>query len=133
MYDFIKNNEEHEEARKIEMSKLVEFLEKKGIKVLNKGFGRGDKEYTAGGKLEVPYDLSNWKWVNIVKGEYKYTISLQAYAKHVETGRVVVLMDRIGIYKYKEYSASEVIEKMVVTDIVLPFTEDKLNSILTYL
>lgn len=36
-----------------------------------------------------------------------------------------VLMDRIGIYKYKNYVASEIIEKMVITNIELPFTEEK--------
>ncbi len=133
MCDFRKCKDEYEKARNGEKKKLVEFLENKGFKVLNKGYGSGSKKYKAGGKLDVPYDLSNWKWVEIEKEGYTYLISLQPFDKDKKTGNIHVLMDRIGIYKYKEYSASEVIEKMVATNIELPLTEEKLNSLLTIL
>lgn len=131
MYNFEMCKKEYEKARDCEKNKLMDFLKNKGIKVLNKGHGNGISQYTSGGKLEVSYDLSNWKWVEIEKEGYKYLISLQPFDKDKKTGNIHVLMDRIGIYKYKEYVASEAMEKMVITNIELPLTEEKLNELLT--
>lgn len=133
MYDFVTCKKEYENARNFEKNKLMEFFKEEGVKVLNMGHGNGSKNYTSGGTLEVSYDLSNWKWVEIEKEEYKYLISLQAFDRDKKTGNIHVLMDRIGIYKYKDYNAMETIEKMIVTDIELPLTEEKLHSLLTYL
>jgi hypothetical protein len=56
------------ESREVERLKIANHFEKHGYKVKKRGLaGKGVKKYISGGQLNKPYDLSNWKWVEISK------------------------------------------------------------------
>jgi len=131
MFDEIKK--QYTKLREEEQKKIIAYLEDNGYSILNKGKGHGAENYNAHRHLEVPYDLSNWKWIDIKKNNQKWLISLQAFDVDSNTKNHHVLMDRIGIYKYEEYNAEEAFNNMVVTEIDLPMDEEKMEQLLKML
>lgn len=130
-FDRIKN--EYVMARNNERKKIISFLKENDFEVLSEFGGKGKTRYTSGNRLNVPYDLSNWKWIEAKKGGCFYFISLQAFDKDPSSGNLHVLMDRIGVYKYEKYNSNEVLEKMKTTDIDLPMDKEKFDMLLDYL
>lgn len=130
-FDDIKR--EYVQAREKERKDIIEYLEKAGFTVMNKRGGKGKTNYTSNHTLQLPYDLSNWKWIETKKDGVFYFISFQAFDQDTSSGNYHVLMDRLGIYRYVTYNAKEAFETMTVTDIDLPMDEDKYERLLEYL
>ncbi|AEB07783.1 hypothetical protein Corgl_1685 [Coriobacterium glomerans PW2] len=60
-------------------NKFAAKLKQAGYWVQTGNSGHGAKTYKSGSTLDVPYDLSNWRWITIKKGEEDALIvSLQA-------------------------------------------------------
>lgn len=130
----------YEAERDKERVKICNFLLKNGFDVATQGnAGKGSKHYSSGGKLNKQYDLSNWKYVEAYKDNFIYFISLQAFDHDPSSYNQHVLMDRIGLYKYrgsglkerhKFYDAFDAFSKMVITDLELPLSEPDLDNLL---
>lgn len=133
MEEFIRIKRAYVKARENERKKLLNFFEKNDITVINKRGGSGVKKYTSGGRLDIAFDLSNWKWIEIFHKEHYYLLSLQSFEREPSSGNIHILMDRIGIYKYKKYKSQEACDEMIVTNIDLPLTEVKMNCLLELL
>lgn len=133
MNEFERAKNEYVMARNNERKRIISFLKENEFEVLNEFRGKGETRYTSGNRLNVPYDLSNWKWVEVKKGEWFYLISLQAFDRDPSSRNLHVLMDRIGVYKYEKYNSNEVLEKMKITDIELPMDKEKFDMLLDYL
>ena len=118
------------EQRKI----IIEYLEKAGFTVLGKNGGRGICDYTSGRRFQIPYDLSNWLWINVEKNGRMAMISLQSFDQDPNSKNYHVLMDRIGILLYDGVaSPCKSYEKMEAQDIDLPMDEKKLGKLIEVL
>ena len=113
--------------RQGERTKIIKFLESKGLFVDKRG-GNGGENYTNNGTLPKEYDLRSWIWVT---GKYKdkgFLISLQAFDRDKESQNYHVLMDRIGICVYdKEQNKPNYFDIMEVTNLDLPLGKRDLN------
>ena len=92
---------------------------------------QGIGDYTSGGRFSVPYDLSNWQWVNIKRnGRNMIMISLQTFEQDKFTKNYHVLMDRLGIFVYgNAKDPRESYREMIPLDIDLPMTDEKLETL----
>lgn len=133
MEDFIDIKEKYAEARNDERNNIIQFLKANGYTIISETGGKGCKNYTSKSTLKIPYDLSNWKWIETEKDNMCYLISFQAFDVDSSSGNHHVLMDRLGVYKYTKYNSKEAFENMVVTDIDLPMDDEKLLKLLEYL
>lgn len=130
----------YERKRDEERVNICNYLKENGFDVVTRGnAGKGRTDYSARGKLNKPYDLSNWKYVEAYKENVLYFISLQAFDYDPASQNKHVLMDRIGLYKYsgtglkeryKFYDAFDAFSKMVITDLELPLSEVDLSNLL---
>ena len=115
--------------RQGERTKIIKFLESKGLFVDKRG-GNGGENYTNNGTLPKEYDLRIWIWVT---GKYKdkgFLISLQAFDRDKESQNYHVLMDRIGICVYdKEQNKPNYFDIMEVTNLDLPLGKRDLNML----
>lgn len=109
------------ECREAERLKIANHLEKQGFKVKKHGSaGKGVKEYKSGGRLNKPFDLSNWKWIEIIKDGREFLVSLQPPDKDPSSENHHVLMDRIGVCSNEHW---------IITDIDLPIDEKSLDAL----
>ena len=92
---------------------------------------QGIGDYTSGRRFSVPYDLSNWQWVNIKRnGRNMIMISLQTFEQDKATKNYHVLMDRLGIFVYgNAKDPRESYREMIPLDIDLPMTDEKLETL----
>jgi len=104
--DFCTARDNYEERREEERKELANYLSKNekianaGLKVKTRGrAGKGWTAYKSGGKI-APYDLSNWKWVelNHTDNRFDCVISLNMPEVDLSSGNTHCLYDRIGIY-----------------------------------
>ena len=130
--NFKEYQENYYRAREIERRKPIHKLRKEGYEVSARG-GRGIKAYTSGGRIK-PYDLSNFKYIVAKKDGFTYFISLNPFDTDPVSHSRHFLPDRIGICKYRgDYNADYVYHNMKVTNIDLPFNDDKLDQLLSEL
>lgn len=128
--DFEKIKQDYEKARQEQRQRIVEYLKDNGYTVVDGwAAGKGRRNYTSGGTLKRPYDLSNWKYIQAQKNSNQFFISLQSFDHDPNSGNQHVLMDRIGIYHYigdrkKEYDAFDAFSKMRTTELELPLSEE---------
>ena len=111
-------------ARKEEWAILRRYLKEKlkqyDIKVIMSG-GKGDSRYNSNGKLKVNYNLTNWRWIEIVSDNVTIFVSFQPFDIDEDTDNKHALMDRIGVSWYiGEYNSSAVYKNMIITDFELP-------------
>lgn len=118
-------------AREEERIKITKYLDANGYKTsLSTKAGKGKEKYTSGGKIEPPYNLLNWKYVEAEKNGINYFISLQAFDVDPNSNNHHVLFDRIGVYKYKgKYNASDAFNCMKITSIELPLSDIDLQKL----
>lgn len=129
------------EAREYEWERLREYLKSKKLKIVIRGNGGcGSKTYCSNNKLKVTYDLSNWRWIDIAleNGDMVF-ISFQPFDKDSDSNSTHALFDRIGISRYKKREnntreekyreTKEITENMLITDVELPFDDDKMERI----
>ena len=109
------------ESREAERIKIANHLKRHGFELVDgSGAGKGKKKYKSGGQLCKPFDLSNWKWIEITKGGREFLISLQPPDKDPKSGNYHVLMDRIGVC-FNGY--------WIITDLDLPMDEKALDDL----
>lgn len=102
--------------------KIADHFEKHGYKVNTRGStGKGVKKYISGGQLNKPFNLSNWKWIEITKDDGReFLVSLQPPDKDPSSGNHHVLMDRIGVCSNEHW---------IISDIDLPMDERSLDAL----
>ncbi|KUO63615.1 hypothetical protein APF79_04435 [bacterium BRH_c32] len=109
------------ESREVERLKIVNHFEKCGFKVKKCGSaGKCVKKYKSGGQLNKPFDLSNWRWIEITKDDREFLVSLQPPDKDPKSGNHHVLMDRIGVCSNNHWK---------ITNIDLPMDEKSLDDL----
>ena len=122
----------YEQQREKERRKLSDFLteyiEKQGLNLEVIKGGRAGKvwlRYSSGGKF-ASYDLSNWKWVEIIGMDSNFSciVSLNMPEFDPNSGNAHVLFDRIGLLI--SFPDDQLYyETEIFTDIDLPFDDDK--------
>ena len=118
---------QYNKLRSEERKKIIKYLQDEGSFIIHKvKGGKGRSNYTSDGNLATPYDLSNWKWIELSKGEMIISISLQPFEKNLNSSNRRILMDRIGIYCKNPKNSKE----SLITDINLPMNGDKLDKLL---
>lgn len=96
--DFNEFKRKYAYIREIQRHLIVSYLNScgKGFRAEIKG-GSGRKNYTAGGNLKKPYDLSNWKWVNVYRGQSSVSVILNPLDQDPVSHNIHALYDRIGV------------------------------------
>ena len=124
--------EKYNRIREEEKEKLRRFLINKGIENIPKrsNSGKGKSAYTSGKRLSLPYDLSNWKYIELTFQEVNFFISFQTFDMDPSSKNIHTLMDRIGISFYTgRYDPNIVFSNMKITNIELPFDNKKMEQI----
>ena len=118
---------EYMKFRLEERERIINYLKRRGFE---RG-GRTPGKYSSGSRFSREYDLSNWLYFDINKGEKKICISLQTFDKDSKSGNYHVLMDRLGIYIYAPGSSetTDAIDRMLATNIDLPMTDKSLENL----
>lgn len=96
--EFNEIKRKYERIREIQRHLIAGHLNRcgKGFRAEIKG-GSGKRNYTAGGTLTTPYDLSNWKWVKVQRGASIVLVTLNKLDRDPHSGNIHALYDRIGI------------------------------------
>ncbi len=132
MEEFLEIKDIYNKRREEERIKLRDYLIQEGFSGISErgNAGKGIGKYTSGKRLELPYDLSNWKYVEASSGNVQYLISLQTFDIDPRSHNVHSLIDRIGIYSYVgRYDAEKAMANMKITDIELPLSNEKLERL----
>ena len=117
-------------AREYEWKKLRKHLKDNNMNIVNGRSGCGSQTYSSNRKLNPPYDLSNWRWIEVKAETGVIFISFQPFEIDTRSNNKHVLFDRIGISWYAgAYNAKYVYDKMLITDIELPLDENKMEKI----
>lgn len=123
----------YERTREVERRKLSDFLvdyigqNQLSLTVVQGGnAGKGRTEYTSHGQI-VPFDLSNWKWVEVkgVDSDFNCIVSLNMPDVDPVSGNFHALFDRVGLLISHQKKQAIPIH----TDIDLPFDEEKMGCI----
>ncbi len=120
--------------REIQRRVIISYLRSKGLDVNARG-GRGRSDYTAGGRLGKPFDLSIWKWLVVFGARGWVSISLQPIDLSLDfkTGRRPLnfhaFIDRLGYRRYRRGDPEERAFEWIYTDIDLPMDMKKLRSL----
>ncbi|NMD83462.1 MULTISPECIES: hypothetical protein [Streptococcus] len=160
--DFLKIKEAYKSARLEEKNRIKDFLlskrdsdgnliflkEKDGTNTfVRAGRGYGKKDYSSGGTLSRPYDLSNHMWIDLSYKGNDILISLQSFDIDPNNEKNLhVLYDRIGIIFGKneesdnkdgkpdnELKVSDAFLKMETTNWELPLSEVEMEEMVDYI
>lgn len=137
-------NEVRQRYKKLrsEQRKLMKnYLEQNGftVRIPNERGqgGKGNPHYGRRKRQPLPeeYDLSNWMWMDVELGDMTYLVSLQTFDFDPNSHSYHVLMDRLGIYLYRNGSdkAPAALHHMLETGIDLPMNTDKLDRLVNIL
>lgn len=130
-FDFNEIQNIYYQFRKKERSELKEFLKGcKGIRVKNSG-DRICENYTSGGKLQKPYDLTDWLYIEVEINDITVFITFQPFDTDPNSQNIHTLANRIGISYYLngKYNFDTIFENMIITDIDLPLNNNKRQAI----
>ena len=155
--EFLKIKEAYKSARTEEKKSIIDFLlnkkdndgnlvflkEKDGTDTFVKtGLGCGKRNYSSGGTLSRPYDLSNHMYIDLSYKGNEILISLQSFDIDPNSHNIHVLYDRIGIMFEKDGiilfpdNKSEVRDaflKMETTNWELPLSEADMEEMVNYI
>ena len=167
--EFLKVKEAYKNVRLEEKKKIIDFLLNKknndgnliffkktdiNKNELNKGEdisfvqtsgGSGKPNYSSGGTLSKPYDLSNHMYIDLSYKGNDVLISLQSFDIDPNSKELHVLYDRIGILFEKSkkipifkdcYTITKVSEaflKMETTNWELPLSEAEMEEMMDYI
>ena len=101
LFDNAKEN--YSTLRSLERSRIVAYLKNDEAFTNVKGNreNRAIKNYTSGGTLSPSYDNSNWKWIMGQCNGVDFLLSLQTFDIDESSHNIHALLDRIGLYLYK--------------------------------
>ena len=158
--DFLKIKEAYKSARTEEKKRIKDFLlskrDSEGNLIFLKekdatdtfvrtGGGYGNKHYSSGGTLSIPYDLSNHMWIDLSYKGNDILISLQSFdidPNKKGNKNLHVLYDRIGILFEKgskillpdnKSKVSDAFLKMETTNWELPLYQAEMEEIVDYI
>ena len=156
--EFLKIKEAYKNARTEERKSIIDFLlnkkdndgnlvflkEKDGTDTfVGRSRGCGKSNYSSGGTLSRPYDLSNHMWIELSYKGNEILISLQAFdIDPNKENNLHVLYDRIGIMFGKndiillqdnKSKVSDVFLKMETTNWELPLSEADMEEMVNYI
>ena len=158
--EFLKIKEAYKNARTEERKSIIDFLlnkkdndgnlvflkEKDGTDTfVGRSRGCGKSNYSSGGTLSRPYDLSNHMWIDLCYKGNDILISLQSFDIDPNSKELHVLYDRIGILFEKSkkipifkdcYTITKVSEaflKMETTNWELPLSEAEMEEMVDYI
>lgn len=101
--EFVEVRDKYKQLREEERKALSSFLsthkeiQAAGLRVVGGVAGRGKSKYTSGGRI-APFDLSNWKWVEVKDGgKFSCIISLNMPEIDPKTQNIHALYDRVGL------------------------------------
>ena len=160
--EFLKIKEAYKNARTEERKSIIDFLlnkkdndgnlvflkEKDGTDTfVGRSRGCGKSNYSSGGTLSRPYDLSNHMWIDLCYKGNDILISLQSFDIDPNNEKNLhVLYDRIGIIFGKdeesdnkdgkpdnELKVSDAFLKMETTNWELPLSEAEMDEMVDYI
>ena len=155
--DFLKIKEAYKSARTEEKKRIKDFLlskrDSEGNLIFLKekdatdtfvrtGGGYGNKHYSSGGTLSIPYDLSNHMWIDLSYKGNDILISLQSFDIDPNSHNVHVLYDRVGILfenggkillPDNESEVSDAFLKMETTNWKLPLYQAEMEEMVDYI
>ena len=159
--EFLKIKEAYKSARTEERESIIDFLlnkkdndgnlvflkEKDGTDTFVKTSGGcGKPNYSSGGTLSRPYDLSNHMYIDLSYKGNEILISLQSFDIDPNSHNIHVLYDRIGIIFWKdeeldnkagepdnELKVSDAFLKMETTNWELPLSEADMEEMVNYI
>lgn len=124
----------YREARNAQRLKIVDALRAVGFEVKTRGnAGRGLKRYTSGSRLNPPFDLSGWMWVEGQRGEIHVSVSLQVLDQDPNSLNVHALMDRVGVAVFRANAPideSDPLLERATTGLQLPLDSRDLVALL---
>jgi hypothetical protein len=113
---------------------IVEALYEAGFAVQNRGYaGRGRKDYTSGGRLKPPYDLSNWMWIAAFRDGAYVSITLQVMDQNPAFGSIHALIDRLGVEVYRAgdpLDPDDPLREKHTTAFELPLSDEDMAALL---
>lgn len=126
--------QEYEKARSEQRAILVHYLSrrleenKESLTIINRGrAGKGTTMYKNAKTIE-PFDLSNWKWIEIKEKNFNCIISLNMVDLDKNSANFHALFDRIGlIFSFKKELNFH--NNYIYTSIDLPLDNDKMETI----
>ena len=129
----------YEQKRENERIKLRDYLiacpelSNAGLKVVGgrkDNIGKGHEDYTSD-KHIAPFDLRNWKWVEIKNQDKSFSaiISLNMPDKDPGSGNFHALYDRVGLILNEQGSGRSFAHMDIYTNIDLPFDKDAMEKI----
>ncbi|MCQ9384679.1 hypothetical protein NQ038_11505 [Brevibacterium sp. 50QC2O2] len=122
-------------ARNAQRNLIAGALKAAGFSVKTRGIaGRGLRNYTSGGRLDPPFDLSNWMWVAGQRDDVFVTVSLQTLDRDPNSGNIHALMDRIGIDVYRAddpVDAQDPLSEKSTTGLQLPLDHKGLSDLIS--
>lgn len=120
---------EYERCREEQRHIIMDHFAARGYRV-NKRGGKGVKNYTSGGRINKnPFNLQSWKYVVMEKNGVHILLSLQSFDRDPSSQNVHVLVDRLGVYSYKNYNPKDACERMIPTSIDLPMDDTKFEEL----
>lgn len=126
--NFIEPRAAYRAARVEQRALIVDALKGAGFSVKNRGRAeRGKIDYTSGGWLNPPYDLSDWLWVQAQRDGITLVVTLQVLDQDPNSINVHVLMDRIGVKIARDGDSSK---RVVTTQFELPLATSDLSDLL---
>ena len=158
--EFLKIKEAYKSARTEERESIIDFLlnkkdndgnlvflkEKDGTDTFVKTSGGcGKPNYSSGGTLSRPYDLSNHMYIDLSYKGNEILISLQSFDIDPNSKELHVLYDRIGILFepskkipiskdcYTITKVSDAFLKMETTNWELPLSEADMEEMVNYI
>lgn len=153
LFDNAKEN--YSTLRSLERSRIVAYLKKDKSFSDVKGNVENSriKNYTSGGTLSPSYDNSNWKWITGQCNGVDFLLSLQTFDIDKSSHNIHALLDRIGLYLYKnsdqnpenitidkEFSdngksirVADYFVRMKKTDFELPLSDGDLKKLAAYI
>ena len=155
--EFLKIKEAYKNARTEERKSIIDFLlnkkdndgnlvflkEKDGTDTfVGRSRGCGKSNYSSGGTLSRPYDLSNHMWIDLSYKGNEILISLQSFDIDPNSHNIHVLYDRIGIMFEKDgiillpdnkSKVSDAFLKMETTNWELPLSEADMEEMVNYI
>lgn len=122
----------YRDARNEQRKIIVEVLKTAGFKVKARGnAGRGLGNYTSGGRLAPPFDLSNWMWVEGQRDDIFVVVSLQVLDQDPKSMNIHALIDRIGVDVFRESDAvddDDPLFERTTTPLQLPLSDETITQ-----
>lgn len=125
--------EAYRDARNEQRKIIADALKAAGFAVKSRGnAGRGLVNYTSGGRLAPPFNLSNWMWVEAYRNDVIVLVTLQTLDQDPNSMNVHALIDRVGIGVFRESDtvAEDPLYERRTTSFQLPLSDESLAQLI---